>query len=663
VRRVLEALARRRPLVLVVDDLQWAEPVFVELVERVAEWTRDAPLLLLIMARNELLDARPDWGGGKLNATTILLEPLPDNDARDLVRNLVGPERLDGSGVERILALAEGNPLFVEEGVAMMIDDGGLQGERAGPAQIAVPPTIHALIAARLDRLGAGERAVIEAAAIEGKEFTRKRVQALVTDGASELIGAHLRALVRKDLIRPLGPHEDSFRFRHQLIRDAAYAGMSKELRADLHERFADGLESTDPSVALVLDELLGYHLECAAALRRDLGDAGPATAALAARAATSLRAAARRAAQRDDPASVRLLERALSLTPEAERAPVLAELAEALSETGDLTASGAAASTAIELARSAGDRRTIARARVVELRASIDRLKGDSALVAADAAARRVLEETEALGDDEGMAAVLLLLGNINMNNFERAWDYNERALAAAERAGDRKKAAFARGSLGLITAFGPVPAEEGVARCRALRSGVPPLAGSHAFLLRHEAVLRRCGATSTWRAHSPPMPTGSSTASASRGPWRDERSASGRSRCSPARRIAPRPPRARASRSSSRWARRMRVRPLPRCSPLRSLNKAVTTRRCTTPTWPRHGRCRMTSRRKSGSSAPGQLCSRPAATSIALRRRRARPCDCPNSRMRSRSAEMPSSVSPRCSNIAGVPAKRPRR
>ena len=130
VRKVLEALARRRPLVLVVDDLQWAEPTFVDLIEHVAEWTRDAPLLLLIMARNELLDTRPGWGGGKLNATTVLLEPLPETDARDLLRHLTGPARLDDSAAARILALAEGNPLFVEEVVAMLIDDGVLSWAR-----------------------------------------------------------------------------------------------------------------------------------------------------------------------------------------------------------------------------------------------------------------------------------------------------------------------------------------------------------------------------------------------------------------------------------------------------------------------------------------------------------------------------------------------------
>jgi predicted ATPase len=279
VRKVLEALARRRHLVFVVDDLQWAEPTFIDLVEHVAEWTRDAPLLLLIMARPELLDIRPGWGGGRLNATTVLLEPLPETDARDLLGHVIGAARLDDRVAARILSMAEGNPLFVEEVVAMLSDDGVLSPDRCeglGAAElstIAVPPTIQALIAARLDRLDPDERAVIEAASIEGKEFSRERTEALVGNRVGVPVDAHLRALTRKDLIGPVGAGEDTFRFRHQLIRDGAYEAMPKELRAGLHERFANGLDAASSALP-VADELLGDHLERAVLLRRELGAA-----------------------------------------------------------------------------------------------------------------------------------------------------------------------------------------------------------------------------------------------------------------------------------------------------------------------------------------------------------------------------------------------------
>jgi class 3 adenylate cyclase/tetratricopeptide (TPR) repeat protein len=496
VRKVLEAVARRRPLVLIVDDLQWAEPTFIDLVEYVAEWTRDAPLLLLNMARPELLEARPGWGGGKLKATTVLLEPLPDSDVRDLLRHLIGPARLGDGTVARILAIAEGNPLFVEEVVAMLIDDGVLspgKGDGSSAAElsaIAVPPTIQALVAARLDRLGPGERAVIEAASIEGKEFARDRVQALVGDGGGEPLAVHLRALIRRDLIRPVGVGEDTFRFRHQLIRDGAYEAMPKELRADLHERFADRLNVGSPAVP-VADELLGHHLERAVLLRRELGASEAATAGLATRASANLRAAGHRAAQRDDPASVRLLERALALTQQADRAPILVELARALERVGDLEGCAAAAAAALELARANDDRRTAARARAVDLQLTMECWKGETDLASLDAATEPVLHELEDLGDDEGITWILLLRGWIDMDRFERAAGYLERALALAERTGDRKAAASAAGNLGLITLFGPVPAPEGIERCRALHRRAADHRITPARLLCYEAVL----------------------------------------------------------------------------------------------------------------------------------------------------------------------------
>jgi predicted ATPase len=231
--------------------------------------------------------------------------------------------------VARILDVAEGNPLYVEEIVAMLTDQGLLDAPDSD-VSIAVPPTIHALLAARLDGLEDGERAVIEAAAIGGKEFAREQVEALVGEAMRGGVGGHLLSLVRTDLVRPAGTHEGAFRFRHQLIRDAAYDGIPKDARAVLHQRFADWLEEHRPDLASI-DELLGHHLERAVVLRRELG-AGPATTAdLAARASASLVRAGRRAALREEPAAARLLERAAALAPETERPTVLVHLAGAL--------------------------------------------------------------------------------------------------------------------------------------------------------------------------------------------------------------------------------------------------------------------------------------------------------------------------------------------
>jgi tetratricopeptide (TPR) repeat protein len=496
VRRVLESLARRRPLVLLIDDLQWAEATFIDALGYGANRTHDAPLLLITVSRPELLEVRPGWVDGTVRATPLMLEPLPDAETKEFVRHLVTPGQLSEQAVARILAIAEGNPLFVEELVATFVDDGVVSsrasdGSRLNLINVAIPPTIQALITARLDRLAPAERSVIEAASIEGKEFGLERVQALLPDDVNEAIAIHLRALTRKDIIRRAGSGQDAFRFRHQLIRDAAYEAMPKSLRADLHERFANWLEAQS-LVIPVVDELLGYHLERVVQLRRELGAPETATEVLARRASTSLRAAGRRAAQREDPASIALFERALAVAPTAHRTGVLVELANGLRELGDLERAANTAATALDLARAVNDRQIIARASVVQLRLRIDRSKGEVDLATLDASARPLLAELEALGDHEGTAQASLLLGQINADHFLSAARYFEGALMAAERANDQKTAARAAAELGIGTAFGPVPADEGVERCRALRRRVAEYRGYTAVLLRCEALLR---------------------------------------------------------------------------------------------------------------------------------------------------------------------------
>jgi class 3 adenylate cyclase/tetratricopeptide (TPR) repeat protein len=481
VRRVLESLARKHPLVLVLDDLQWAEPTFVDLVEHVADWARDAPLLVLIMARPELLDARPAWGGGKPNATSVLLEPLGESDAADLLWNLVDPATVGESTATRILRVADGNPLFVEELVAMLAasDDGHLPET--------VPPTIQALVAARLDRLTEPARAVIDAAAVEGKEFGRERLEALVEDD----VGEQLLALVRSDLIRPSGPREGTFRFRHQLIRDAAYDGISKERRAMLHERFADWLEQHRATVPSV-DELLGHHLESAVALRRELGTSDRALGGLAARASVSLRRSGRRAIAREAPAAaVRLLERALSLAPDDARAAILADIARARNEAGDPRRALADAREAMRVAQDESDPHALAHARLIELLVATGDVDSGLDPGSLEATGRALIDEFEALGDDEGLARALRVMGYIVQDRYEEAAGYLEGALVRAERTGNRVEASWAAGFLALITVYGPLPVPAGIERCRALRERIADVRGQCAEVGRVEAVL----------------------------------------------------------------------------------------------------------------------------------------------------------------------------
>jgi predicted ATPase len=234
VRRLFERVASAHPLVVVLDDLHWAEPTFLDLLDHVADLSREAPILLLCIARPELLEERTSWAGGKLNATTHLLEPLAPGVSRALIEQLGWD--LDADARARVVEAGEGNPLFLEEMVALVQEGGGTD----------VPPTIQALLGARLERLAEPERTVIERGAVEGKVFHRGAVFDLSPQPQRDGVDAHLAALVRKELIRPDEPifeGDEAYRFRHLLIRDAAYDALPKGQRAELHAAFAGWLE------------------------------------------------------------------------------------------------------------------------------------------------------------------------------------------------------------------------------------------------------------------------------------------------------------------------------------------------------------------------------------------------------------------------------------
>ena len=315
---------------MLLDDIQWAEDLFLDLIEHVAEWTRDASIFLLCIARPELHELRPNWGGGKLNATTLSLEPLSADDCERLVDELAG-EEIDSDVRRRILAAADGNPLFLEEMLAMASEENG--------GDLVVPPTIHALLQARLDRLGADERDVIGRGAVEGQVFHRGVVEELAPAAARDDVPANLQTLVRKDMIRPDTSRfvdDDAFRFRHLLIRDAAYDSLPKETRADLHERFAAWL--VEHGGLVELDEIVGYHLEQAARNREALDLSDSRLPDLSRRAAKHLTQAGRGALSHGDVGAARgLFTRAAALLPEGDEArlEVLRELMWPLSEVG----------------------------------------------------------------------------------------------------------------------------------------------------------------------------------------------------------------------------------------------------------------------------------------------------------------------------------------
>nr|MBA2461821.1 AAA family ATPase [Actinomycetota bacterium] len=350
VRKAFEQRARQRPLALVIEDIHWAEPTLLDFVEHLVDWTRDASLLLLCLARPELLDARPAWGG-----QSIALEPLSRDESDQLIEELLGGAALEDATRARIREVAEGNPLFVEQLLAML-------GEGGDPEH--VPATMHALLAARLDALPDEERDLLERASVVGLEFEWEALAELAPERRRPS-GAQLAALVRKELIRPHEAIEDTFGFRHMLIRDAAYERIPKELRSDLHERFAGWLDGRGEE----FEEIVGYHLEQAYRFVTELGPVTDRARALAKRAAERLAAAGQRALARGDmPAAASLLERAGALLPpdDRRRLALLPTLGRALRDAGQLERANAVLTEAVECsgserARTCGRRRRVA--------------------------------------------------------------------------------------------------------------------------------------------------------------------------------------------------------------------------------------------------------------------------------------------------------------
>jgi class 3 adenylate cyclase len=392
-RKLLEQEAARQPVVCVLDDLHWAEETLLDLVEHVADLSRDAPILLLCMARPELLERRPSWAGGKWNATTVLLEPL---DADETERLLVELGGVDHELHARIVQVAEGNPLFLEETLALV--------RESNSANVDVPPTIQALLAARLDQLDPAERAVLEHGSIEGRLFHRGAVAAMAdSDGE---VDQRLRSLVRKELVRPDRPQfegDDAYRFRHLLIRDAAYDALPKSVRADLHRRFAAWLEAHGQDL-VELDEILGYHLEQAA---RYLAELGRPDADLALAASGRLAAAGRRARWRFDRRAARpLLQRAYDL---AERPDV--HLVADLARISTPREAAPLLNEALKRAEEDGDAAGSALAGALVAHAGV--YLGETT---ADEEERRALDALpllEAAGDHEGLAEVWSILAN----------------------------------------------------------------------------------------------------------------------------------------------------------------------------------------------------------------------------------------------------------
>jgi class 3 adenylate cyclase/tetratricopeptide (TPR) repeat protein len=461
-RKLLETRASEVPVVCLFDDIQWGENTFLDLVEHVADLSRGVPILLLCMARPELLDHRLAWGGGKLNATSVLLEPLSESETDELITRLLEGSALDPALQSRVRRAAGGNPLFVEEMLALV------GGSHDGDA-VAVPPTIQALLAARLDQLEPSERQVLERGSVEGEVFHRGSVAALSPD--EPLLDSRLTALVRKDLLRPEQAQltgDDGYRFRHLLIRDAAYEALPKATRADLHERFASWLRHRGAEL-VELDEIVGYHLEQSVRYRSELGPLTDEDRSHAQTAGELLARAGRKAHDRGDRrAAANLLDRARALLrqPDPKHVLALIDLGRCLSETGDdLQRSRVVLTDAFGEAQTLEREELQIRARL-ELEWVANLLGEQSRPEEQERLARDAIGVLERHGDDEGLARAWFVFATSFW--IRSGWDEMRaplaRAMEHARRTGNRSMEIEAMTFVLAATMFGSTPVDDGI-------------------------------------------------------------------------------------------------------------------------------------------------------------------------------------------------------
>jgi len=461
VRKAFESRAREWPLVLVLEDIHWAEPTLLDLIEHLADWTRDAQLLLLCLARPELLDERTAWAS-RANAQTLTLEPLAEGEADELIESLLGESQLDEKARLRVAQVAEGNPLFVEQLLAMLVEGGEVDR---------IPATIQALLASRLDGLPAVERELLERAAVVGVEFEWEVLGELAPD-RHRPAGAQLAVLVRKELIRPHEAIDDAFRFRHMLIRDAAYERIPKQLRSELHERVARWLDGKGEE----FEEIVGYHLEQAYRSVAELGPPGERVRALAEQAAERLAASGRRAhARADMPAAANLLERATALFAgdAPQRLSLLPSLGRALLEAGQMEQAGSVLAEAVERAQTAGERVLAADAAVSLSYLQIQTSPHEGLYGEVERRVEEAIPVFRELGDEAGLARALGVAGTLRLWRGEAALAIEdlERAARSARDAGDRAQEADSLEYVLVAMVWGPTPVEEAMQRVKELR------------------------------------------------------------------------------------------------------------------------------------------------------------------------------------------------
>jgi class 3 adenylate cyclase/tetratricopeptide (TPR) repeat protein len=479
-RTLIVHLARARRLVVAIDDLHWGEPALLDLVRSLAG--ADAPLVVLCLARPELVDVRPDW------PVTVALEQLDREAATALLAGVLGAP-IAPDVRDRIVDAAGGNPLFLEELAAMLAEagdvrrDGGRWVAAGDLDEITMPTSLSALLGARIDQLDEGAREAAERGAVEGQVFHARTVEALSEPQSVALVTARLTALARKGFVSEARAEllaDLAYRFRHLLIRDAVYRATPKRLRGSLHERFADWLERRLGDRAAEVHEVLGYHLEQAFRYAGELGPIGDRERALAERAGAHLAAAGARASGRlDAPAATKLLRRAVDLLGPTDRRvpPALLDLAVTLERAGRFGEALEAVRAARQAAATTAD--VVTEHRAVLAQAWIDTWVDANAHTSEELL--RTIEEARIVflraGDDRALAHAWRMEAEVYSMQSRGAECVAaaERAVMHARRAGDAFEEAESLMKVLVIGGLGPMPTDEAFTRCEGVLAGNP--------------------------------------------------------------------------------------------------------------------------------------------------------------------------------------------
>ena len=484
-RKFFEHRAAVGPLVVFVDDIHWAEPGMLDLLEHVQQSAADAPILILATARHDLFEERPGWGTSP-GTLRLELRPLTDDEAAVMVANLVHPATLQPDMVQRIVKAAAGNALYAEQMLSMLIDNGALRRvDRCWvrvdeAAAITVPPTIHALLEARLDKLTRAERASIEPASVMGLEFVQSAVEFLAPEAVRSTLAGHLGALASKQFIhpKPSADPDPQFRFHNHLVRETVYNGLLKRARANLHldfVRWADRVNASSDR-GLEYEEILGWHLEQAHRYLGELGPLGVAGVEIGVDAAKRLSSAGRRALARGDMhAAANLLGRAVALLDKANPArwALLPELAEAQIGVGEFDGARRALDEAAAAAAAAWDLRLEGASRVLRHLLALHSGEqphdwGETTLRDCEALIPQL--ERENAHNELALAWRLVVLVHGIAGRFSRASEAVVRSTAHARLAGNERLVARNGMILAINALNGPMPVSEAIAECEAL-------------------------------------------------------------------------------------------------------------------------------------------------------------------------------------------------